>query len=156
MWNALACPDVIMPYIWFTHPEFHIKITRQLINGLHWSNTGPWPQYTVQPHNEVCFYNNLWRVYIVGIWETTHGQFSPKYTQYTPNSLPMGSRYGLLFVRPQCGFYFTFVIQLLWTISSHTEQCSVFYRAWGLVPKVSENSKFVWDLPNLQKKLEGP
>ena len=84
-----------------------------------------------------------------------HGQFSPKYTQYTPNSLPMRLRYRLLFVRPQCGFHFTFVI-LVWAISSHTGQCSVLYRARGLVPKVSENSKFVWDLPKLKKKIREP
>ena len=87
-----------------------------------------------------------------------HGQFSPKYTQYTPNSLPMRARYGLLFVTPQWqgGFYFTFVILVLWAISGHTGQCSVFYRAQGLVPKVSENLKLVWDLPKLTKKLRGP
>ena len=46
-----------------------------------------------------------------------HGQFSPKYTQYTPNSQAMRLRHGFLFARPQCGFYFTFVILVLWAVS---------------------------------------
>ena len=72
MW---ACHDAINPYIWFTHPEFHIKITRQLINGMYWSNTGPWPHgehYIQPPHYKVVvFFNTIYGeyIYVVCIWD---------------------------------------------------------------------------------------